>query len=141
MSRGRAVTPLTREQVVTASTIVALVTIIAFEAMAVSTVMPVAGAALGAGGSYGLAFSSMFTAELFGIVVAGTWIAARGAFGVIAVQHRRRTSQAVKCGAGTARRLTHLPSAARYGPIEYPVVALPVFAPQDRHGLGESSDR
>ncbi len=76
-------TPLTREQVVTALTIVALVTIIAFEAMAVSTVMPAAGAALSAGGSYGLAFSSMFTAQLFGIVVAGTWIAARGAFGAI----------------------------------------------------------
>ena len=72
-----------RDQVVSAATIVALVTIIAFETMAVSTVMPAAGEALGVGGSYGLAFSSMFTAQLFGIVVAGTWIGARGAFGGI----------------------------------------------------------
>lgn len=74
-----------RDQVVSAATIVALVTIIAFEAMAVSTVMPAVGDALGVGGGYGLAFSSMFTAELLGIVIAGTWIAARGAFGSIIV--------------------------------------------------------
>ena len=72
-----------RDQVVSAVTIVALVTIIAFEAMSVSTVMPAAGDALGVAGSYGLAFSSMFTAQLLGIVVAGTWIAAQGAYGAI----------------------------------------------------------
>lgn len=72
-----------RDQVVSAVTIVTLVTIIAFEAMSVSTVMPAAGTALGVAGAYGLAFSSMFTAQLLGIVVAGTWIAARGAYGAI----------------------------------------------------------
>jgi MFS family permease len=55
-------------------TVVALVTIIAFEAMAISTIMPTVGAELGAGSAYGLAFSLMFTAQLLGIVVAAPWI-------------------------------------------------------------------
>jgi MFS family permease len=53
--------------------LIALVTIIAFEAMAISTAMPSAAADLGAVRSYGLAFSVMLTAELLGIVLAGVW--------------------------------------------------------------------
>ena len=53
--------------------IVGLVTIIAFEALAVSTAMPEVAAALGSGSTYGLAFSLLFTGQLFGIVAAGAW--------------------------------------------------------------------
>lgn len=53
--------------------LVSLVTIVAFEAMAISTAMPAVARDLDAIGSYGLAFSFMFTAELLGIVLAGVW--------------------------------------------------------------------
>lgn len=54
-------------------TLLALVTIIAFEAMAISTAMPAVAKDLNAVRSYGLAFSFMGTAEMLGIVVAGLW--------------------------------------------------------------------
>ncbi|MFN2318953.1 MAG: MFS transporter [Dermatophilaceae bacterium] len=54
--------------------ILALVTIIAFEAMAISTVMPEVALELDAVRSYGLAFSVMLTAQLLGIVLAGVWV-------------------------------------------------------------------
>lgn len=60
-------------RIVTVS-ILALVTIIAFEAMAVSTVMPDVAVELDAVRSYGLAFSVMLTAQLLGIVLAGVWV-------------------------------------------------------------------
>ena len=53
--------------------LLALVTIIAFEAMAISTAMPSVAADLDAVRSYGLAFSLLLTAELLGIVLAGVW--------------------------------------------------------------------
>ncbi len=53
--------------------LIALVTIIAFEAMAISTAMPSVAKDLDAVRSYGLAFSLMLTAELLGIVLAGVW--------------------------------------------------------------------
>ena len=53
--------------------LLALVTIIAFEAMAISTAMPSVAKDLDAVRSYGLAFSLMLTAELLGIVLAGVW--------------------------------------------------------------------
>jgi len=53
--------------------LLALVTIIAFEAMAISTAMPSVAQDLDAVRSYGLAFSLMLTAELVGIVLAGVW--------------------------------------------------------------------
>ncbi|WP_168581836.1 MFS transporter [Gephyromycinifex aptenodytis] len=59
-------------------TLVALVTIIAFEALAISTVMPRVAHALNAGGDYGLAFSFLFTTQLLGIVVADPWIGRSG---------------------------------------------------------------
>ncbi|MBK8733592.1 MAG: MFS transporter [Actinomycetales bacterium] len=52
--------------------LVLLTTMIAFKAMAVSTAMPRAAAELDAIGGYGLAFSSMMTAMLLGIVAAGS---------------------------------------------------------------------
>jgi len=58
--------------------LLALVTIIAFEAMAISTAMPSVAKDLDAVRSYGLAFSLMLTAELLGIVVAGVWSDRRG---------------------------------------------------------------
>ncbi len=50
-----------------------LVTIVAFEALAVSTAMPSVAASLHAVRSYGLAFSVMLTTQLLGIVLAGVW--------------------------------------------------------------------
>jgi MFS family permease len=58
--------------------LLALVTIIAFEAMAISTAMPAVAKDLDAVRSYGLAFSFMLTAELLGIVLAGVWSDRRG---------------------------------------------------------------
>jgi len=58
--------------------LLALVTIIAFEAMAISTAMPAVAKDLDAVKSYGLAFSFMLTAEMLGIVVAGVWADRRG---------------------------------------------------------------
>src|SRR5665811_1130807 len=58
--------------------LIALVTIIAFEAMAISTAMPSVAKDLDAVRSYGLAFSLMLTAELLGIVLAGVWADRRG---------------------------------------------------------------
>lgn len=53
--------------------LVALITVIAFEGMAVSTAMPQAARELDAVRSYGLAFSVMLTTQLLGIVLAGVW--------------------------------------------------------------------
>ena len=58
--------------------LVALVSIIAFEAMAISTAMPIIARDLDAVRSYGLAFSAMLTTQLLGIVVAGVWCDRRG---------------------------------------------------------------
>lgn len=53
--------------------LVALITVIAFEGMAVSTAMPDAARELDAVRSYGLAFSVMLTTQLLGIVLSGVW--------------------------------------------------------------------
>jgi MFS family permease len=58
--------------------LLALVTIIAFEAMAISTAMPQVAKDLDAVRSYGLAFSFLLTAEMLGIVLAGVWTDRRG---------------------------------------------------------------
>lgn len=54
--------------------LVSLITIIAFEAMAISTAMPSAARDLDAVRSYGLAFSVLLTAQLLGIVLSGVWV-------------------------------------------------------------------
>jgi MFS family permease len=58
--------------------LLALVTIIAFEAMAISTAMPAVARDLDAVRSYGLPASFMLTAMLLGIVLAGVWSDLRG---------------------------------------------------------------
>jgi MFS family permease len=58
--------------------LLALVTIIAFEAMAISTAMPSVAKDLDAVRSYGLAFSVMLTASMLGIILAGVWSDRRG---------------------------------------------------------------
>lgn len=54
-------------------TILALVTVTAFETMAVSTAMPDVARELDAVRSYGFAFSVLMTTQLLGIVLAGVW--------------------------------------------------------------------
>lgn len=58
--------------------IVSVVLLIAFEAMAVHTAMPVAVAELDGMALYGLAFSAYFTTSLPGMVFSGQWCDARG---------------------------------------------------------------
>ncbi|HEX2706278.1 MAG TPA: MFS transporter, partial [Candidatus Lustribacter sp.] len=58
--------------------LVALVSIVAFEFMAITTAMPAAAQELGAVRSYGLAFSVMITLQVLGIVLAGAWSDLRG---------------------------------------------------------------
>ncbi len=65
--------PLSRPYVEVTLAILALVTLVAFESMAVSTAMPQVTKDLHAVRGYGLAFSVMLTAQLLGIVLAGLW--------------------------------------------------------------------
>ena len=65
--------PLGRTYLEVTLAVLALVTIVAFEAMAVSTAMPEVAVELDAVRSYGLAFSVMLTTQLLGIVLAGVW--------------------------------------------------------------------
>lgn len=65
--------PLARPYLQVTLAVLALVTIVAFESMAVSTAMPTVARELHAVRSYGFAFSVMLTAQLLGIVVAGVW--------------------------------------------------------------------
>ena len=58
--------------------VLTLVTAIAFEALAVSTAMPVVAADLGGLREYGLAFSLFLTTSLLGMVAAGGWGDTRG---------------------------------------------------------------
>ncbi|GGC91902.1 hypothetical protein GCM10011512_18740 [Tersicoccus solisilvae] len=53
--------------------LLAIVACFAFEAMAVTTAMPVVSADLGGAGAYGLAFSMYLTASLAATVLAGSW--------------------------------------------------------------------
>src|SRR6185437_6039768 len=57
---------------------VALVTLTAFEELAVSTAMPVAATALGGVREYALAFSLFITTSLVGTVIAGGWADGKG---------------------------------------------------------------
>ena len=94
--------------------LLALITVIAFEGMAVSTAMPDAARELDAVRSYGLAFSVMLTTQLLGIVLAGVWCDRSGplpslfagqllfAAGCGHVRRRRRPSGRSSPGAGVA---------------------------------------
>ncbi|WP_328507070.1 MFS transporter [Streptomyces sp. NBC_00391] len=63
--------------------IVSVVLLIAFEAMAVGTAMPVAARELDGISAYGFAFSAYFTTSLFGMVLAGQWSDRRGPLGAL----------------------------------------------------------
>jgi len=63
--------------------ILATMTLIAFEAMAVATAMPVVARDLGGLRAYPLAFSLFMTTSLFGIVLAGSWSDVRGPRGPV----------------------------------------------------------
>ncbi|MGZ4602317.1 MAG: MFS transporter [Kineosporiaceae bacterium] len=63
--------------------IITVVTLIAFEALAVATAMPVAASALHGVRSYGLAFASFFATQLLGVVAAGGWTDASGPRGPV----------------------------------------------------------
>lgn len=82
--------------------IVGLITLIAFEALAVSTAMPVVATDLGAVRSYGLAFSLFLTMSLLGTVLAGGWSDARGARGPALVGLALFAGGLVVCGAATS---------------------------------------
>jgi MFS family permease len=83
--RERVPGPLSAEYRLVTIAVIALITIIAFEAMAVSTAMPVVAQELHAVKSYSLAFSIMLTAELLGTVLSGLWSDRRGPFQVLVV--------------------------------------------------------
>ncbi len=65
--------PLSAQYAAVTISMLVLVTIVAFESLAVSTAMPDVAVELHAVRSYGLAFSVMLTAQLLGIVLAGVW--------------------------------------------------------------------
>ncbi|MCX5261539.1 MFS transporter [Streptomyces canus] len=64
--------------------IVSVVLVIAFEATAVGTAMPVAARELDGVALYAFAFSGYFTTSLFGMVLAGQWADRRGPLGALA---------------------------------------------------------
>ncbi len=63
--------------------IVSVVVLIAFEATAVGTAMPVAARELDGVALYAFAFSGYFTTSLFGMVLAGQWSDRRGPFSAL----------------------------------------------------------
>ncbi|MFJ3665892.1 MFS transporter [Streptomyces sp. NPDC090106] len=63
--------------------IVSVVFLVAFEATAVGTAMPVAARELGGVGLYAFAFSGYFTTSLFGMVLSGQWSDRRGPLGAL----------------------------------------------------------
>lgn len=74
----RAPGPLSRQYLEITLAMLALVTVVAFESMAVSTAMPQVARDLHSVRGYGLAFSVMLTTQLLGIVLAGVWTDRRG---------------------------------------------------------------
>ncbi|MER6998506.1 MFS transporter [Streptomyces sp. NPDC000410] len=63
---------------------VSVVLLVAFEATAVGTAMPVAARELNGVGLYAFGFSAYFTTSLFGMVVSGQWADRRGPLGPLA---------------------------------------------------------
>ncbi len=81
--------------------ILALITVIAFESMAVSTAMPEVAMELHAVRSYGLAFSVMLTLQLLGIVLAGVWCDRSGALPSLLTGQVLFAVGCAVCGAST----------------------------------------
>lgn len=114
-----------------------LTTMIAFENMAVATAMPVVAAELDAVGSYGLAFSSMMTAMLLGIVLAGPWTDRAGPLPPVFFGQALFAVGAILCGAAPSfgvlllgRVITGL-GAGLVVVVEFVVIARS-FAPEQR---------
>lgn len=82
--------------------IVSLITVIAFESMAVSTAMPEVARELDAVRSYGLAFSVMLTTQLLGIVLAGVWCDRSGSLPSLLTGQLLFAVGCGLCGASTA---------------------------------------
>lgn len=82
--------------------LVALVTIVAFENMAIATAMPRAAQQLDAVRSYGLAFSVMLTTQLLGIVLAGVWSDRSGPMPAMYAGQLLFASGAAMCGLATS---------------------------------------
>lgn len=78
---GRAETVLSRSYRALSIGIVSVVLLIAFEATAVGTAMPVAARELHGVSLYAFAFSGYFTTSLFGMVLSGQWSDRRGPLG------------------------------------------------------------
>ena len=96
---GEAQGPFSGAYRIVTISILALVTIIAFESMAVSTVMPDVATDLNAVRSYGLAFSVMLTAELLGIVLAGVWVDRSGPLPALLIGMLFLAAGSLLCGA------------------------------------------
>ncbi|MFI6205321.1 MFS transporter [Streptomyces sp. NPDC051041] len=79
----RAETVLSRPYRALSIGIVSVVLLIAFEATAVGTAMPVAARELDGVSLYAFAFSGYFTTSLFGMVLAGQWSDRRGPLGAL----------------------------------------------------------
>lgn len=82
-------------------TLVAMVTVVAFESMAVSTAMPTVAAELHAVRSFGLAFSFMLSASLLGTVLAGLWCDRSGPVAPLLVGQAGFALGGLVCGAAT----------------------------------------
>ena len=93
--------PLSRPYVEVTLAALALVTIVAFESMAVSTAMPTVARELDAVRSYGFAFSVMLTAQLLGIVLAGVWTDRSGPLPGLFVGQALLAAGAATCGSST----------------------------------------
>ncbi len=79
--------PFTHGRAPVTAAVLALVTVVAFEAMALSAVMPEITRDLGAVRLYGIAFSALLTAQLVGIVLAGVFTERHGPLpGILAGQ-------------------------------------------------------
>lgn len=93
--------PLSRQYLEVTLAVLALVTIVAFESMAVSTAMPTVARELHAVRSYGFAFSVMLTAQLLGIVLAGVWTDRSGPLPGTLVGQAMLAAGAAVCGSST----------------------------------------
>jgi MFS family permease len=93
--------PLKRPYLEVTLAVLALVTIVAFESMAVSTAMPTVARDLEAVRSYGFAFSVMLTAQLLGIVLAGVWTDRSGPLPGALVGQALLAAGAATCGFAT----------------------------------------
>ncbi len=94
--------PFARPYRLVSVAIIGLVTLIAFEALAVATAMPVVAADLDALRSYSLAFSLFFTSSLLGMVVAGAVSDLRGATWPLVVGLVLFAGGLVLCGTATS---------------------------------------